>query len=314
MKNALSQLKDAGFITGDLCFPLNGGELHCRFRRGGPQSKSLVIRFHGAIDRKRHPLPCYLSNSGVVSQKAHQLSVSDPTLASSLTLRIAWYAGHGSLDAQNQLSDIFQQIAGALSVRRTVYMGSSGGGFAALYYSWRHEHSCALALVPQTNAMRYRDTAMDTYAQSCWPGIPLSDIPRHTTLDLCGVYAKGYKNTVIYLQSWSDYFHIKHHLSPFLAALSANEINNFILVSNFWGVFGHGGAVPSTAHLPWLHAALTSPSLKADDLTRTHNKLCAQEHLFAGAGPTSSNSFSPRDLELSRMLGELAPPSSATIL
>lgn len=52
--------------------------------------------------------------------------------------------------------------------------------------------------------------------------------------------------------------------------------SRFIANSGFWGRLGHGNAVTAEAYLPWIRAAIMSPSIEVDDLLSTYYNLVPQ--------------------------------------
>lgn len=239
-----------------------------RERRAG----AVVINFHGAVDRKTRKIPVFINFLPGLTGMAHQISVADPSVQEDGATNIAWYAGDAGFDAQAVLPAVFRGLAEELGAARTLYFGTSGGGFAALYYAHRHPGSFAVAGNPQVAIERYHlGHAIRRYRTQCWPGLaadaPLTDV---TCADLAPLYAKGFDNTVIYVQSMGDRMHFENQMMHFVAGLSqADKRDRFLLHSDFWGRMGHI-PVPRD-YLRWIQAVCTSPGPDiADILTMWH--------------------------------------------
>lgn len=267
---------------------IDGIEVHFKFWRGPRDNAPLVVRFHGAIQRDKRPLPAFQENLRKFSGSAHQLTICDPTMTSREGFSCAWFTGHDALDTQALLSGFIDTVLETLSPSRTIYLGSSSGGFAALYFSHRHPGSIAVVMVPQTSLERhFIRVPVDRYLKHCWPGLTLAEVASRVCTDVCELYADKFQNTVIYIQSQGDFRHNALQLQPFMAAcLSTGNPENekLILVSDYWGVPGHAGAVPPGGYLSWVEAAISSPDTELTSLLQTHHALSGKA---ATGGPTT---------------------------
>ncbi len=232
-------------------------------------SPQLVITFAGAAPREDPPYPYFATGSLRNYVTASFVRIADPSLAPGAGLRLAWYAGRENFELQKLLPGIIQGIIDCLGVHRVVFIGASGGAFASLYYSRKIPNSVALALNPQTNLDRYRGGDLhDQYRRFCWPALAKT-APLDSIIDanLVRLYAEQSLNTVIVLQTASDFTHLTRHLAPFLAAYPFGQRERLIVRVADWGVEGHTPA-PSSIWVPWAIAALTAveataPSIEA---------------------------------------------------
>lgn len=139
---ALSDGLTTGFHSlrlGEVCVPV-------RYHQG--QSDTLVIIFHGAVDREKRETPRYQSfipNMG----PHHQISIPDPTLELGSEIPMAWYLGGADMPLQSQLPKIISAISAVAGIKRRIYLGGSSGGFASLYYSWADPKSACVTINPQ---------------------------------------------------------------------------------------------------------------------------------------------------------------------
>lgn len=270
-----------------------------------PGATGLVIAFHGASDRAKRTLPAYvakLPNLGAVDQ----LSLSDPSMLRSGSFTLSWYAGHDSLRLQTILPGLLDEFIRVRGYERVVFFGSSGGGFAALFYASLMSGSIALVGVPQTNLLTYSKGHLQRYREGCWPDLaPQEDLSQHIHLNLCDWYATPRPNTVVYLQSAGDPVHTRTQFAPFLASIAKVKDARFIANSGYWGTMGHSNAVTPDAYLPWLRACFAAPTTSVEDLLETHYALTSEipaavkPHIDATPGELNPT---PRDLQIAEKL------------
>jgi pimeloyl-ACP methyl ester carboxylesterase len=260
---------------------LDGGELpvSVRLRR----SPYLVLSFNGAVDRGKHQLPRFAATGIHSYTRASIVALSDPSLARSESLSMAWYAGHEGFELQKILPDFIRRMIESLRASRVVFVGGSGGGFAALYYSWHFPGSVALVSNPQTDLDRYNSYHLKTYRTACWPSLE-ADAPLSSaiTTNLCPLYAERVENALIYFQIANDWGHLTRHFAPFVAGLPREHADHLIARVATWGKKGHR-PVPANIWVPWLTAALAAPEPTAK----------AIEETWAAANPLQLPALSP---------------------
>lgn len=77
-----------------------------------------------------------------------RLHIADPTLNLSNTATLGWYTSNSSGNMQAGVEGLIREVVTKLNVEEIVFLGSSGGGFPAAYYSQRFRNSIALLLAP----------------------------------------------------------------------------------------------------------------------------------------------------------------------
>lgn len=262
-----SRFADRAFRDERFDIEIIGERIPLKFRRGGKHAKGVIFIFHGAIGNNRRKIPHFAPFLPGLDTQCHQISISDPTTAKFPGFPAAWYAGHSGFYLQRVLPDILQKITSALGASKTIYVGGSSGGFAALYYSWHHPGSATVAAGPQTNLRVHNQRPITTYRTSCWPEMGQNEeLLNVICSDVGQLYGQKFDNLVVYIQSSGDRAHIFTHLTNFLSHISGSRPDRFILHADFWGRLRHGNAVPGISILPWVRAYLRSPSLLADDL------------------------------------------------
>jgi hypothetical protein len=166
-------------------------------------------------------------------------------------------------------------MARTLGVERTLFFGTSGGGFAALVQSHAMPGSVAVVVNPQTSILRYHPTLVEPYRQACWPALAGNEgLAGAIEADCTRLYGEGFRNTVIYIQSLGDRHHYRAHMLPFAAAISARaQADRVLFHTRYNGVHGHSQSREDYAD--WLRAAALSPSTAPLDLLDTWHGLNA---------------------------------------
>ncbi len=241
-----------------------GVEIPVHYKRGS--NKTLIVLFHGAVDQKLRPRPFFQPHF-TQTMGAHQLAISDPSLARSDELKAAWFLGDQDLPLATLLPAFFAAVTQAGGFERVIYFGASAGGHAALHYSNRHAGSLALAVNPQINLNNYLPAAIDAYRTHCWTGLAGNDeLDERVQMDAGLLYGEGMGNSVCILNSSGDRFHLFKQTFPFVARIPPTAQNRFVLHCDYYGIKGHSGSIPPQACLPWLKAAVLAPNLYADSL------------------------------------------------
>lgn len=255
----------------------HGKSIPVKFRRSAT-SRHLLVKFHGAVDRKKRPPPRFVPTIGSLGDDVAQLSISDPLLLEPGGYAMTWYGGSETFPSQNILLELILKLIALAQFERVVFFGTSAGGFASLFYAAHVPGSIAVVGVPQTNILRYYDAHTTAYRKGCWPSLgsnqELTDV---MCTNVCELYSKRRDNTVIYLQSAGDSFHTRTQFAPFLNTISRVEKSRFIAWSGFWGRLGHSDSITRECYLPWLKAAFASPTIEVDDLLVTHRALTMRD-------------------------------------
>lgn len=251
--------------------------------------------FHGAFNRQTREYPVFLGFRNEAHRHAHQLSVSDPSLALPEKLSTGWFAGSRGTPLQSLLPQFIADLATQHAVDKLIFIGGSAGGFAALYYSGRFPGSTAIVSAPQTNVHAYYAQSRDAYLKAAWPDLESSgDAMGGPCLDLREMYREGMTNTVIYLQSSLDLFHVEKQMAPFLAALPQSSFGKFILQCTFWGQVGHSNAIPISEVNAWIRAVLSVDEGTSESISMAYHLTSARvSQASIPPKPTRGASASP---------------------
>lgn len=147
-----------------------------------------LVFLHGAIDTSYTlPITSGLSVSRDVEVNRVFLTDSSLNLAENLTL--GWFAGNSKQRLQPLMTKIIAKILSDFSSENVIFFGTSGGGFASLYFAAQFDGSTAVVVNPQTNIEKYERPAVDLYAKSCFgidAGKSADELPSDIDLDLTG--------------------------------------------------------------------------------------------------------------------------------
>lgn len=194
-----------------------------------------IIFMHGAIEPTR-VLP-ETGGLGISFDLAvNRIFLTDPSLYLSPDIRLAWFAGNKKLRLQVILHRVLKKIVDSYGNQRVVFFGSSGGGFASLFYSSLFPESRAIVVNPQTDISRHSPSVVQKFAEKCFDigsGLDIHSFPSDICYDLTNLYSNRQTNSVAYIQNLTDSFHVNNHFNPFMEAV--NESNQIkVLMSDEW--------------------------------------------------------------------------------
>ena len=239
--------------------------------RGHPTT---VVTFHPAAPPDV-TLPFLIGQGVTRDLPVNRIYVSDPTLALSPRLNLGWFAGSATQRFQPAFTAILGKILSLRpEVKRVVFFGPSGGGFASLYFASQFPGSFAVALNPQTSIARYLPAAVERYAEVAF-GItgedPIRQLPVDVVHDLTGLYSQPVDATILYAQNLTDGRHVSQHAVPFFERLHPDN-RAWWLASDDWG---EGHVAPPTSLTTEILRAVTAaePEAEAEQLgfRRVHN-------------------------------------------
>lgn len=217
-------------------------ELNVDLKRNFP----LVIFLNGATARTEDlKLPIFSGLRVLPEGDVSRVYINDSSHYLDKGLTLGWYAGSANVNLQRDIVRIVEKISKSYSSRNVIFVGGSGGGFAALYFSKKIKGSLALVWNPQTNILNYWPKHVTAYAKAAFKieGIEAANekLKNHIDLDIGEIYShNSSENFVIYLQNISDW-HVEKHCAPFFKALG-QEIDT-PLRSGYFGdnIFLHAG-------------------------------------------------------------------------
>lgn len=186
-------------------------------------SDTLAVVFHGAISETRLFYPRFERERSLSTLGATALHFADPTLhySKDQSMRLGWYLGGPGFDPLLDISTTVRVAARQIGAKNIVFIGGSGGGFAALRISAYLPGSLAFVQDPQTAVYRYYPGAVGRYFKTVWPGINktkiITSFPER--FDVNHLYKHfNPENYVYYYQNATDEFHRKRHFNEFIFA------------------------------------------------------------------------------------------------
>lgn len=236
--------------------------------------KPMVVFFGGAVVMTPDRTLPSLSGLGILT--GHDVSkvlIGDPALYLDERLNLAWYLGADGIDAQEGIVRILKKIECAAAPAKTLCIGGSGGGFAAMQYAANFQDWLAVAWNPQTDIFCYKPDAVKRYLRMAWG---IDDIPTgreklkgKIQTDLFSTYSGACNDAfAIYLQNQAD-DHVETHLKPFLVrrgvtALDSGMVGHrcYLQMANF----GEGHANPPKGYLTALLNGLMKDSRPWEDM------------------------------------------------
>jgi predicted O-methyltransferase YrrM len=188
-------------------------------------SKRLRVVFHGAVRPGHDSYPRFDRASSMRRTKDAFLSIADPTLVLDPEMTLGWYSGSSEWSPDSTISEVVREAMNASGAEELVFIGGSGGGFAALKYSHGFPGSKAFVFSPQTSTPQYRGAAFPRLMKAGFSDMTadaaVEEFPGR--FEVISRYAADHRNTVYYLQNLTDPGHITDHYLPMTRALGMKE-------------------------------------------------------------------------------------------
>lgn len=208
-------------------------------------SDTLVVSFHGAVDRNSTRLPRFERLKSLKERDHSSMFIADPTLYLDKGLSLSWYAGWQQVDVQRLIAKWIVNVVEQLNIRNLILSGSSGGGFTALQVASFIPNSVALAFNAQTDISAYlvdgespaarknfiRVSRPDLWAEMNAEERKLGVVDWKGGFDSRYAPVERYKAPVenyVYLVQNEEEFHFQDHYLPFMETLRTyQEIGTF---------------------------------------------------------------------------------------
>ncbi|MCK0116293.1 hypothetical protein MWU57_04535 [Isoptericola sp. S6320L] len=150
------------------------------------------------------------------------VSFADPTLALSPELRLGWYLGASGWDPIHSMVSVVQRALEVSGAKSLIFVGGSGGGFAALRTALHFKDARVFCFNPQIDVSAYHPRAVENYVRIAHGGNAENAFeadPART--DMVHAYRDANSRPkVFYSQNISDAFHIRNHYLPFKRSMS----------------------------------------------------------------------------------------------
>ena len=218
----------------------NGHPVDFQFRNH--HSSTLVVTFHGAA-QKNVDLPWFTGRNITDGAPAKWLALSDASLQFESALKLSWFAGSKYQPLlQSFNARVIETVRTISNAEHVIFIGASGGGFAALEASFRFPDSLAIPMNPQTSIRQYYENFVAQYVELAWSAASVDD-PAFSPVahDLVSTYSAGHSNTIAYIQNTRDMFHISRRQRPFFENLSNSDY--------LWTMEGSWGNPSKSGHV-----------------------------------------------------------------
>ncbi|GAA1722639.1 hypothetical protein [Brachybacterium phenoliresistens] len=190
------------------------------------KSDEIAVTFHGANRRDKNIYPKFERVTSLHHEFPSHLAFADPTLLldSQRNLLLGWYCGGPGWDPLADILLAIERAQARTGAKHVVFIGGSGGGFAALRASAMLPGSLAYVQSPATSIRNSLPNAKRTYFGLVW-----KDWDQERLIDafperfsMPEHYASFRpRNFVYYTQSTSDPYYIENHYVPFYTALGS---------------------------------------------------------------------------------------------
>ncbi|MFJ2316279.1 ATP-grasp fold amidoligase family protein [Glutamicibacter sp. NPDC087661] len=216
----------------------NMAELHALLIN--KSSDTLVVSFHGAVDRTSTRLPRFERLKSLKERDHSSMFIADPTLFLDKNLSLSWYVGWQQVDVQRLIAKWIVKVVEQLNIRNLILCGSSGGGFTALQVASFIPNCVALAFNAQTDISKYlvdgespaarknfiRVSRPDLWEEMNAEERQLGEIDWETGFDSRYAPVERYKQRVenyVYIVQNEEEFHFHDHYLPFVKVLQTYQ-------------------------------------------------------------------------------------------
>lgn len=188
-------------------------------------SKKALIFSPGFIDRAKFPNPYFQRVKWLKKFDAVGISLADPTLDLNEAIEIGWFLGTIQDYYLRQIAEFLQELLNHLEIRKesTLFFGSSAGGFSSLAFAAYIRGSCAFAVNPQTNILKFHGYAeLAKISHHCFKGSSAIGMEKNWKSRLCisTLYTTiKFAPRIMIWQNTADEFHYSNHFIPFLREL-----------------------------------------------------------------------------------------------
>lgn len=196
----------------------------------------LHIVFHGAMVSGTW-FPRFERVRSLRDQGLSFCSIADPTIQLDLGLKLGWYAGHDGQDPMEWIVELVSRLVAVAEPSQLVFVGSSGGGFAALRASRHFPDSLAFVSDPQTIVPNYHDAQVARLLHVGFDDMsPEAAMQAHADrlTVVNGLAQEGVDDGFVYFtQHRWDKFHIENHLKPFAESRGLTSVDHSVEHGNF---------------------------------------------------------------------------------
>lgn len=212
-----SKVRSGGLFNG---FAVEG--THVLPWSGRKGSKTLIVRFNGAIDRSKVSLPYFAGLSSLVGREESLLVFSDPAFDTNADLTLGWYLGElpdGSL-IFDWINRVIDEYVDKWGIDKVVLFGTSGGGFASLQVGMRRVGARIVPMNPQTILANYFKPFYLRGRDSAFPNGEVAEVKFPEAFDTRLLLSNRSVDSIVHYvdNAAGDKHHHRNHYLPFAAA------------------------------------------------------------------------------------------------
>lgn len=185
------------------------------------KTNRMVVFSPGFLDAGRFPYPYFQRMKWAQRLEDTCVFLTDPTLLLGNT-QIGWFVGDKTTHYLPVVAKYIETLAGSRGVvpADLLFFGSSAGGFSSIGFAAHVRGARALAVNPQTNALKlHSPMQLANTLRSCLGVTSLVDAYRDhkARLVLSEMFRRlEYVPRITIWQNFYDHYHVEHHLLPFL--------------------------------------------------------------------------------------------------
>lgn len=141
-------------------------------------SDTLVVTFHGAnMASKNQPYPRYERAQTFMKTKASFACIADSTIQDT-DLLLAWYLGDKKHDPMDFIDVAVSRAMKKIGATHVIFVGGSGGGYAALRAALRTPNGHAFLESPRLFLDTAAERSMRLYLKQFWRGKTVPDLQK----------------------------------------------------------------------------------------------------------------------------------------
>lgn len=186
-------------------------------------AEPLYISLHGAMQVGEQS-PRFERVRSLRNEGLSFCAIADPTIDLADELNLGWYVGHNSFDLRPSIQQFIDELIAVLSPSQVIFVGGSGGGFAAMQLSALIPGSLAFVTDPQVIIPKYYAGHVARLLRHAFDDFTVDAAMGEFGERLSVVEAYRVQrpdNFLYYCQHRGDEFHAENHLEPLRVLLGA---------------------------------------------------------------------------------------------
>lgn len=190
------------------------------------EERRALIFSPGYLDRKTFSVPYFQRTSWLQRLGGVGISLTDPTLKLSEDFGVGWFAGTQKCHYLPEIAEFLSRLLMELGVpnERTLFFGSSAGGFASIGFAAHLPGSLAFAVNPQTNLLRFHALGeIANLTRHGFGGMSVMGLEARfkSRFHLASLLRQsGHVPHSLIWQNIYDNYHYDRHVIPFLSELT----------------------------------------------------------------------------------------------